>query len=175
MTENIEISEEEILELAKNLQNEAHKIYRPPEEGYQADSQKIIPFSIVRGTRGYIEKVANQINGCYEKGWYDGCAVMLRRLIETLIIEAFEHHNIERKIQNAQGDFLWLDDLIDRAINEQSWNLTRNTKRALPKLKSVGDLSAHSRRYNAHLKDIERLIDDVRVVVQELIYLAALK
>lgn len=171
----MEISDEGILELSRKLQSEVAKTCRPPDEGYQSESQSVIPFSIVRGTRGYIEKVANQVNGCYEKGWYDGCAVMIRRLVETLIIEAFEHHKIEKKIQNSQGNYFWLDDLIDRAINEQMWNLSRNTKRALPKLKNIGDLSAHSRRYNAHLKDIEPLISDVRVVVQEFIYLAALK
>ena len=40
--------------------------------------------------------------------------------------------------------------------------------------KTVGDLSAHSRRYNAHKSDIDN-IPDLRVVVQELLYLAGLK
>ena len=103
------------------------------------------------------------------------CAVMIRRLVETLLIETFEHHKIENKIKNTQGDFLVLDEIIDKALSEPSWNLTRNSKRALPRLKKVGDLSAHSRRYNAHYKDIEAIIDDVRVVVQEFVYLASLK
>ena len=58
----------------------------PPEEGLLATTQTVIMLSLVRGTRGYIEKVSNQINGAYENGWYDACAVMLRRLVETLII-----------------------------------------------------------------------------------------
>src|ERR1700730_10367293 len=75
----------------------------PPEEGLTAITQPVIIVSLVRGTRGYIERVSNQINGAYENGWYDACAVMLRRLIETLIIESFEHHKIAGKIQNANG------------------------------------------------------------------------
>ena len=63
--------------------------------------------STVRGTRGYIERVANQANGAYQNGWYDACAVMLRRLLETLIIEAFEHHRVDSKIKNSTGDFLY--------------------------------------------------------------------
>jgi hypothetical protein len=168
-------SKERALSMAKKLRDEALEIFRPPEAGIFSSSQKVIPISLVRNTRGYIEKVANQINGCYENGWFDACAVMLRRLIETLIIESFEKHNLDHKIKNSQGDFLYLDDLIDCALNEASWNLGRNSKRALPKLKKIGDLSAHSRRYNAHLKDIEKLIVDIRVVVQELIYLSGLK
>jgi len=163
---------EQILGLAKDLHESAQKIYRPPDEGFRAESEKVIPMSVVRGTRGYIVQVANQINGCYEKGWYDACAVMIRRLVETLIVEVFESRKLDKKIINSQGDFLTLDEMIDKMLAEQSWNLTRNTKRALPRLKKIGDLSAHSRRYNAHFKDIESLVDDVRVVVQEFIYLA---
>lgn len=163
---------EQILELAKDLHESTLKVYRPPDEGFRAESEKVIPMSIVRNTRGYIMQVANQINGCYEKGWYDACAVMIRRLVETLIVEAFENKGIATKIMNSQGDFLVLDEMIDKALAEPAWNLTRSTKKALPRLKKIGDLSAHSRRYNAHFKDIESLVDDVRVVVQEFIYLA---
>lgn len=168
-------SEEEILSFAKNLQKDLEAAYYPPEEGFLAESQKVIPLSVVRGTRGYIEKVANQVNGCFEKGWYDACAVMIRRLIETLLIEAFESKKIEHRIKDSNGDFLYLDEIIDKALSEPSWNLSRNTKRALPRLKKVGDLSAHSRRYNAHFKDIEAIIADVRIVVQEFVYLSSLK
>jgi hypothetical protein len=130
---------------------------------------------MVRGTRGYIEKIVFQINGCYEKGWFDGCAVMMRRLIETLIIECFEKHGFADKIKNSAGDFLHLADLIDRVLQEKGWNLGRNTKQALPRLKTVGDKSAHSRRYNAHREDIDRLSTDFRDACQELLYLSGLR
>ncbi len=47
--------------------------------------------------------------------------------------------------------------------------LSRNAKQSLPKLKDIGDLSAHSRRYNAHRHDIDKIKDDLRLVVQELL------
>ena len=161
------------LESAKQIQRSNYAL--PPEEGFASTHQHVLPFSIVRGTRGYIESVVNQVNGCYERGWYDSCAVMIRRLLETLIIEAFEHNGISTKIKNSTGDFLYLRDLIEAALTEESWNLTRNTKQALPKLKDVGDKSAHSRRFNAHRGDIDKLISSVRVVAQEFVYLAGLK
>lgn len=123
----------------------------------------------------YIERVSNEINGTYENGWYDACAVMIRRLIETLIIEAFEHHRIEDNIKNTRGDFLYLRDLIDRTLAEKAWNLGRNAKLALPKLKDIGDKSAHSRRYIAQRGDLQPLLTDIRTVVQELVYIAHLK
>ena len=163
------------LSLSKEILLDIEELIDPPEEGFSAETNQIVLISIVRGTRGYIERVVNQVNGCYEKGWFDSCAVMIRRLLETLIIECFEKHEISDKILNKHGDFYYLKDLIDRMLAEKTWNLGRNTKNALPKLKDIGDKSAHSRRFNAQLNDIKDLIPEIRLVVQELVYLAQLK
>ncbi len=79
------------------------------------------------------------------------------------------------KIQSQSGDFFYLSDLISCTLNETSWNLSRNAKQALPKLKDIGDKSAHSRRFNAVRNDIDKISPDLRVVVQELVYLSGLK
>jgi hypothetical protein len=169
------MTERNALRVAKAIQGDIGKLLGPPEEGRRSGGQSVILISTVRGTRGYIERVANQAKGAYENGWYDACAVMLRRLLETLIIEVFEHHHVDGGIKNAAGDFFYLKDLIDRCLLEPAWNLSRNCKQAMPKLKDVGDRSAHSRRFNAHRGDIEPLVGDIRLVVQELVYLAGLK
>lgn len=166
----------EALEIAKRIQAEAPLRYVPPSAGTRPSTQAVLPFAVVHNTRGYLERVVHQINGSYEKGWFDACAVMMRRLLETLIIECFEAHGIAQKIKDSRtGDFLYLSDLVGHALSEPSWNLGRNTKRALPTLKATGDQSAHSRRYNAHREDIDKLISDFRTVCQELVYLAKLK
>ena len=100
---------------------------------------------------------------------------MIRRLIETLIIEAFEHFNLSHKIKTSAGDFFYLSDLISKTLSEPSWNLSRNAKQALPKLKDIGDKSAHSRRFNAVRNDIDKICSEIRVVVQEFVYLAGLQ
>ncbi|MBE9061427.1 hypothetical protein [cf. Phormidesmis sp. LEGE 11477] len=100
---------------------------------------------------------------------------MIRRLIETLIVEAFEHYGIVSKIKGPSSDFFLLSDLISATLSENSWNLSRNTKSVLPRLKDIGNKSAHSRRFNAHRQDIDKVASDIRVVVQELVYLSALK
>lgn len=170
------LNTEKIVILARELQAVAPTNFVPPSEGTKPQTNQVLPHSIIKDTRGYIERVCYQINGCYEKGWYDGCAVMMRRLLETLIIESFEFHNIDAKIKNtATGDFLYLKDLIDLALTEPTWNIGRNVKQALPKLKQLGDQSAHSRRYNAHREDIDKLSHDFRISCQELVYLARLK
>jgi hypothetical protein len=147
----------------------------PPEEGVAPSSHLVIMKSLTRDTRSYIVAIAQQINGSYEKGWYDACAVMIRRLIETLIIETFEKHGVADKIKNAGGDYLFLRDLITATLNETAWSSSRNLKVALPKLKDVGDKSAHNRFFVAKRGDIQPLIADIRSVVQELLYQSGLK
>ncbi|WP_076343772.1 hypothetical protein [Paludisphaera borealis] len=163
------------LGLARKLQEAAPKEWIPPSEGCPPKSEMVVFHALVKNSRAYIEKIVYQINGCYENGWYDSCAVMIRRLLETLIIEAFEAHSIAQKIKNPQGDFLYLRDLISIALSEPSWNLGRNTKRALPKLKDIGDKSAHNRRFIAVRGDIDEIRHDLRTAVQELMLLSKLK
>jgi hypothetical protein len=164
------------LEIAKGILAEAPVKYVPPSAGTIPTSQNILPHALFKDTRGYIERVVFQVNGCYEKGWFDGCAVMMRRLLETLIIECFEAHNLSHKIKDTRtGDFLYLSDMISKLLQEPSWNLGRNTKKALPNLKAVGDQSAHNRRYIAHREDIDKITTDFRLTCQELLYLAGLK
>jgi len=163
------------IELAMALKASSPKAFLPPSDGTRPETQQILPHAMVHGTRGYLQRVCFQINGCYENGWFDACAVMMRRMLETLIIEVFEQNNLDHKIKNSAGDFHFLRDLVDACLSETSWNLSRNTKQALPKLKMLGDQSAHSRRYNAHREDIDRISHDFRSACQELLYLARLK
>jgi hypothetical protein len=166
----------DVLNIANQMQADVHEQVKPPSEGEKPKTQDVVDFTLVKGTRrNYLERVVHQINGAYEHGWYDACAVMLRRFVETLIIEAFEENKIASKIQDSNGNYLYLKDLISLTLSETTWTLGRNAKNALPKLKDIGDQSAHSRRFNANRSDIEKLLPDIRTVVQELISIAKLK
>ena len=167
---------QEALHIVRSIRADVPNRYVPPSNGTIPQSQSVLPHAIFFATRGYIEKVVYQINGAYEQGWFDACAVMMRRLIETLIIECFEAKSLSHKIKKSNtGNFLYLADLVSATLSESSWNLGRTTKKALPKLKLIGDQSAHSRRYNAHREDIDKVRDDFRIVCQELLYLSGLK
>ena len=93
---------------------------------------------------------------------------------ELTIIEAFEGKGIAKKVQDANGSFLQLSDLIAAALKEPKFNLSRNARTALPQLRDVGHRSAHGRYYNAHPDDIERARDGCRVVVEEFLHHAGL-
>jgi len=164
-----------LLNVAKSMQ-EASDIYLlPPVEVTPVDKYIVLPQSLFNSTRGYLEKIVYQINTSYENTCYDACSVMIRRLIEVLIIETYEHNHIESKIKNCKGDFFLLDDLIDCYLSEPKWSLSRTTKRGLRKLKILGDLSAHSRRYNTTRQDIDKYTQDLRIIAEELLYLSGLK
>lgn len=161
---------------AQAIQQEINDALGPPQEGNPASiANAIVPAVLFKGSRGYIRKIVNQANGAYSQGWFDASAVMIRRLLETLIIEAFEKHDRAAEIQNRDGDFLFLRDLISKTIACTAWNLSRNTKKALPKLKEVGDKSAHSRRYNAVRSDVDSMKTDLRCVVEELLSIAGMR
>lgn len=163
------------LAVAKAIEDAAPDTFLPPSEVVAPRQQPVVPHSLFRDTRGYIEKVAFQINGAYEATCYDACAVMVRRLVEVLIIECFEAHGIAAKIKNEHGDFLYLADLIAATLSEGTWNLGRNTKNGLTRLKTIGDQSAHSRRYNARREYIDGVLIDLRTVAEELLYLSGIK
>ena len=165
---------ERALTLAREL-HESVAVSTLHDEGGVTFSDSIVPRSVVRNSRAYIERIVCQVNGCYDSGWYDACAVMIRRLIETLLIEAFESAGISEKIKSPSGDFLPLAEIISAAVGEAGLNLGRGVRRALPRLKNLGDKSAHSRRFNAHQRDLEQVATDVRDTVQELLYVADLK
>ena len=160
---------------AADLQRLVNDTIKPPSETAISRDEPVIYLAMVRGTRGYIERVAHQVNGSYANGWYDACAVMLRRLLETLIIECYEAHKIEDRIKDKAGNYLFLKDLVDRTLAENSWTLGLAFRSVLPKLKDLGDKAAHNRRYNAHREDIDKLLKDLRDTVQELLVLAGLK
>jgi hypothetical protein len=99
---------------------------------------------------------------------------MMRRLLEIVIIEAFEHKGVAHKIRDANDNYFQLTQLVGLAVAEPSFALSRNTKQALPKLRDAGHLSAHGRRYLAAPEDIDKTQKDCRVVLEEFLHLAEL-
>jgi hypothetical protein len=142
--------------------------------GVQPEGE-LLDTTITHELPSYIQRVAAQADGAYQYGWYDASAVMLRKLVESVIIECFESANLESSIKDQAGNYRRLGELVDAFKNETSWNTSRNVRVALPRLsaiKELGDLAAHSRRFVATKQDLSKFIKDLRLVVQELAYIA---
>jgi hypothetical protein len=164
---------------AEGLKVEADEVIWPGDPG-GADAprppatEEVLPFAVVEGTRGYLEQIVHQANGCYEMAWYDACSVMVRKLVEVLIIAVYEAKG-ETESVKRDGNFLMLGDLVDDILGRTSWNLGRETKKALPLLKSLGDRSAHNRHYLARKGDVDKVLPGLRVAVEDLLHLAGLR
>lgn len=136
-----------------------------------------LPEPIWKNTRGYIEEVCRELNGSFHHAYYNAAAVMLRRLLETLIIEVYEHLDREIEIKDGGGNYLMLSDLAERAGGENGHkgiNLGRDLKKALKEARNVGNWSAHARRFLANAGDLTKFQAGMRLLAQELIQIADL-
>ncbi len=136
----------------------------------------IFPLAILQETRrGYLTAIGRQMNGAYASEWYDASAVMMRRLLESSIIEAFEAKKVDHKIKDpTTGDFLQLTGLINAALAEGVWNLPRNVRKDLQSLRDVGHRSAHNRYYLARKPDIDKVAGVYREAVEAFLHVADL-
>jgi hypothetical protein len=141
----------------------------------ESDEDFFPPTILAGADRRYIASIGRQMNGCYASGWRDACAVMMRRLLEIVIIEAFEAKGIAAKIKDADDNYFQLSKLIDLALTEPRLSLSRNTKRVLPRLRDAGHLSAHGRYFLAAPEDLYRIQNDCRVVLEEFLHHAGLQ
>jgi hypothetical protein len=125
-----------------------------------------------RDTRGYIEKVVQQINVSYDTQLYDCCAVMVRRLLETLNIENNEAKKRADEIKGSDNHFMMFSGLLGFLEKDKTINLGRQTMAGLSDFKKIADSSAHNRAFNASKKNIDDKIDGVKLAVVELRQLA---
>jgi len=125
-------------------------------------------------TRVYLEKLVHQINGCYDYGLFDGCAVLCRRLSESFLIEVYvskgRHHEIQQN-----GVFLPLERLIAHIAADRTVALGRGTTKTLDDVKRVGDTAAHDRTYITQQVDIDDIKARYRKLISELLVASGLK
>jgi len=134
----------------------------------------VLPNEWVTGTRLYLERMVYQINGAYQYGFYDACATLTRRLMESLIIEIYVHERRHRQIQN-NGVFIPLEKLIKYVTNDPKVALARNTPRIMNDVKQLGDTGAHDRTYITAKVDIDDIKALYRRLIQELLDKAGIR
>lgn len=138
------------------------------------EGDEFIPSSLVAGTRKYLESIVLQINIAYNQKIYDCASVMMRKLIEILIIEVYESKGRSVFIKKDNGEFYMMSGLIGKIESDSELNLGRESKKSLSDIKSVGDRSAHNRRWLARKMDLDELRSPLRLVIEELLHLSQL-
>jgi hypothetical protein len=77
-------------------------------------NSELLDESLLFGYRGYIDLLVKQINCCYACNIFDGCAVLMRRLFEILLILSYIYNKIESAIENTDGTYLMLDGIVKK-------------------------------------------------------------
>ncbi|HTR62579.1 MAG TPA: hypothetical protein VMH37_12805 [Candidatus Binataceae bacterium] len=129
------------------------------------------PPLLIRVTRAYLKKMVHQINASYEFALYDGAGVLMRRLMESLIIEVYIHGNRADDIK-VEGNFLELAKLIAHIKADPRLHLARGACKTMDGIKFLGDTAAHHRTYITQKQDLDDLKSEYRKLIAELMNLA---
>jgi hypothetical protein len=157
----------------ERLRAQLPNVGEPSEEVISADT--ILPSILYENTRGFIESLGKQINASFEHNIFDGCAVLMRRLVEILLILAYQRLSIDGEITNASGDYVMLDSIITNARANKTLALSRNSKANVDEFRTLGNFSAHKIFYNARRGDVRKHIVEFRALVEELLYKSGIR
>lgn len=134
----------------------------------------VLPAEWFQGTRPFLERIVHQINGTYQFGFYDACATLCRRMLESLIIETYIHLRRAAEIRRENAFFM-LDPLITKICNDNTLTLSRNAPETMNEVKSIGDTAAHDRNYITEQLDMsDMFLVRYRRLIRELMGMAGI-
>ena len=119
------------------------------------EAGSILPPQMFESVSANIQSLCEQINASYEHNLYGCTAVIMRRLLEGLLVLAYQNHDIESEIKENSGWHFTLDKIIKNTAQNKKLALSANTKKDMPLFKDIGNFSAHKIWYNSTKQDIE--------------------
>ena len=138
--------------------------------------ETILPNNMFNCLSTNFQSLYKQINASYENNLYDCTAVLMRRLLESLLVLSYQNAGIEYEIMDNNNAFhLSLDGIIKNAKQNSILALSANTKKDLLLFKDLGNYSAHKIWYNCTQQDIKPHILKYRVIIEELLYKSGIK
>lgn len=139
------------------------------------DHGAVLPEILYTGMPGYVQSISKQINASYENNIFDGCAVLMRRLEEILLILAYEYLGISAVIKDTSGNYLMLEAIVKNAVGNAQLNLSRNSRKTVETIRELGNFSAHKITYTCKREYIEQQINQFRALIDELLHKSGLK
>jgi hypothetical protein len=106
---------------------------------------------------------------------FDGCAVLMRRLEEVLLIMSYDHLGISASIKDGNGNYFLLERIVADASNNPTLSLSRNSKKSIEVFRELGNYSAHKTTYTCKREYIKEKIDEYRALVDELLHKSGLR
>ena len=138
--------------------------------------ETILPNALFNGLATNFQSICKQINASYENNLYDCTAILMRRLLESLLVLSYQKAGVESEIMDKNcNHHISLDGMIKNAAQNSRLALSANTKKDMPLFKDLGNYSAHKIWYNCSQQDIKPHLLKYRVVVEELLYKAGMK
>lgn len=133
----------------------------------------ILPDALLASLPTNIQSLCKQINASYENNLFDCTAVIMRRLLESLLVLSYQKAGMEVEIMNGNYHFT-LDKIIKNAEQNATLALSANTKKDMALFKDLGNYSAHKIWYNCTQGDIKPHVLKYRAIIEELLYKAGL-
>lgn len=102
----------------------------------------ILPDALYNSLPSNIQSLCKQINASYENNLYDCTAVIMRRLLESLLVLSYQNAGIETEITDKSGAYhIQLDKIIKNAEQNSTLNLSSNTRKDMMLFKDLGNYS----------------------------------
>lgn len=140
-----------------------------------SSAQAYLDPNIFQGMPDYVTRLIPQANGCWERAWHEACFLLLRRLVETLIIELYHQRGWIGDIQDTDGSFFKLKRLVDKVCGDGRIALGKNAKHGLQEVKKFGDIAAHDHRVKVRKSDLEAYRSDLRLACERLVFVTSRK
>lgn len=119
----------------------------------------------------YITRLLPQLNGAFDFEWHESCAMLLRRLAETLVIELYVRRGWEVDVRDpASNEFLMLKSLIQKLNGDSRLHIERRTIDGLERIKDLGNTAAHDFRIRIRRSDLNRLQTAARLSFERLVF-----
>lgn len=126
---------------------------------------------IVEKMPPYVTRLVPQINGTYQGEWFEATAMLLRRLMETLIIELYTRRGWVQDVQDpGTNEYHMLKALIGKLNADPRLHMQRRTIDGLSKVKELGDTAAHDFKIWIRKSDLDRIQSPVRLTCERLVF-----
>jgi hypothetical protein len=134
----------------------------------------ILPESLYKGTRGYIEKLSVQINASFDNNIFDGCAILMRRLLEVLLVLTYDKLGRLSEIEE-NGGYKNLVNIIDHTLSNKVVVFPKEVQEVLHDFRVLGNFSAHKIEYNCKKTEITHVKMKYRLAIEVLLYKSGIK
>jgi hypothetical protein len=144
-----------------------------PKQSPSAENQFLDP-EIFQHQPDYICRLVPQINGCHEREWFEACAMVVRRLVETLLITLYDKKGWKGDLTYPNGDLFGLKKIINVVSTDTRLGLDNKTLNGLTEilkdLKNLGDTAAHDYRVKTRRQDLAAAQKPLRFTCERLIF-----